>query len=133
VNNTFNAGGSRTPVAPRFTSTVQVAYEAQTEGFVRPFVSGNWYHRSSINFLINRAPGATVDPIDTFGLNLGLRLENGMEFTLFCKNCTNVHTPNFIGLDPGDASNQAGPRNSYQQQFGFDSVRTLGLSANFRF
>jgi iron complex outermembrane receptor protein len=132
-NNTFNAGGYRTPVSPKFTSTVLVAYEVPTEGFVRPFVNGNWYHRSSINFLINRAPGATVDPIDTFGLNVGLRLDNGMEFTLFCKNCTNVHTPNFIGLDPGDASNQAGPRMSYQQQFGFDSVRTLGLSANFRF
>jgi iron complex outermembrane receptor protein len=130
TTNTFNARGLRTPVAPVFTSTLLAAYDFATEGFVRPFISGNWYHRSSLNYLINRAPGGGVGTIDTFGANLGVRLANGMELSVFCKNCTNVRYPTFIGLDPGDA---ASGRLSYQQQFSFDSVRSAGLSVNFRF
>lgn len=126
----FNAGGLRTPNAPEFTSSVQGLYEFQTGGSAHPFIEANWYHRSSINYLINRAPGAEVSAIDLIGGSIGVAFKNGMRLSVFCKNCTNEYNPNFIGLDPGDGTQGVA---SYQQQFGFDSVRTIGASAQFRF
>lgn len=126
----FNARGRRTPTAPKFTSSVQAMYEVQTSGTVHPFIEGNWYHRTAINYLINGAPGATVPTLDLIGASAGVRLDNGMRLSIFCKNCTNEYNPNFIGLDAGDAI--AGVA-SYQQQFGFDSVRTIGANIQFRF
>ncbi|MEO7465608.1 MAG: TonB-dependent receptor [Sphingobium limneticum] len=126
----FNAGGRRTPTAPKFTSSIQAMYEVQTDGFIHPFIEGNWYHRSAINYLINGAPGATVPMLDLIGASAGVRLDNGMRLSIFCKNCTNEYNPNFIGLDAGDAIQGIA---SYQQQFGFDSVRTIGANIQFRF
>lgn len=126
----FNARGYRTPTAPKFTSSLQGIYEFQTSGSVHPFIEANWYHRSAINYLINRAPGAGVPTLDAIGASAGVRLDNGMRISVFCKNCTSDYNPNFIGLDAGDSV--AGIA-SYQQQFGFDSVRTIGASLQFRF
>jgi iron complex outermembrane receptor protein len=126
----FNAGGKRTPTAPKFTSSVQAMYEFQTDGSVHPFIEGNWYHRTAINYLINAAPGATVPTLDLIGASAGVRLDNGMRLSIFCKNCTNEYNPNFIGLDAGDAIQGIA---TYQQQFGFDSVRTIGANVQFRF
>ncbi|WP_395337486.1 TonB-dependent receptor [Novosphingobium sp. BL-8H] len=126
----FNAKGYRTPTAPKFTSSLQGMYEFQTSGSWHPFIEANWYHRSSINYLINRAPGAGVPTMDLIGASAGVRLDNGMRISVFCKNCTSAYNPNFIGLDSGDSV--AGIA-TYQQQFGFDSVRTIGASIQFRF
>jgi iron complex outermembrane receptor protein len=126
----FNARGKRTPTAPKFASSVQAMYEFQNAGLVHPFIEGNWYHRTTINYLVNQAPGASVPTLDLIGASAGVRLDNGMRLSVFCKNCTNEYNPNFIGLDSGDAiSNIA----TYQQQFGFDSVRTIGATIQFRF
>lgn len=124
----FDASGLRTPVAPRFTSTFAVDWEPTVSGTVQPFIRANWYHRSRINFLINQAPGAELDATDLLGLTLGARFQNGLEVSLFCKNCTNEHNPVFIGLDSGDAV--AGVA-SFQQQFGLDSVRLVGLKLTY--
>lgn len=129
-NGSFNAKGYRTPTSARFTSSVQAMYEFQTSGFVHPFLEANWYHRSPINYLINRAPGATVSTLDMIGASAGLNLDNGMRFTVFCKNCTSAYNPNFIGLDSGDSISHIA---TYQQQFGFDSVRTIGATVQFQF
>lgn len=126
----FNAAGRRTPTAPKFTSSLQAIYEVQTDGFIHPFIEGNWYHRTAINYLINGAPGATVPTLDLIGASAGVRMDNGMRLSIFCKNCTNEYNPNFIGLDAGDASQGIA---TYQQQFGFDSVRTIGANIQFRF
>jgi iron complex outermembrane receptor protein len=126
----FNAKGRRTPTAPKFTSSVQAIYEFDTGGTVHPFIEGNWYHRAPINYLINQAPGASVPTTDLIGASLGVQLDNGMRISLFCKNCTKEYSPNFIGLDAGDATNGIA---TYQQQFGFDSVRTIGANVQVRF
>ncbi|WP_395396745.1 TonB-dependent receptor [Novosphingobium sp. BL-8A] len=126
----FNAKGSRTPTAPKFASSLQAIYEFDTGSTVHPFIEGNWYHRSPINYLINQAPGAQVPTIDLIGASAGVRMDNGIRIAVFCKNCTKQYNPNFIGLDAGDATQGIA---SYNQQFGFDSVRTIGASVQFRF
>ena len=125
----FNAGGQRAPSAPKFTSTIDATYEHGIGEGNFAFVSGNWYHRSSINFLVNRAPGAEVGAIDVFGANLGVRGTN-WRAAIFCKNCTNKVYPNYIDLESGDSI--AG-RASYVQTFGYNSVRTAGLQLGFNF
>ena len=130
ITGSFNASGLRTPNSPRFTSTLSASWEPQVSGAVQPFVRANWYHRSSLNFLINQAPGAELPGTDLFGASIGARFDNGLELAVFCKNCTNEHNPVFIGLDSGDAvANIA----SYQQQFGMDSVRLVGLKLTFNY
>ncbi|MBF7015310.1 TonB-dependent receptor (plasmid) [Novosphingobium resinovorum] len=126
----FNARGLRTPTAPKFASSLQAMYEMDTGGAAHPFIEANWYHRTAINYLINRAPGARVPTTDLIGASAGVRLDNGIRIAIFCKNCTNEYNPNFIGLDAGDASQGVA---SYQQQFGFDSARTIGANVQFRF
>ncbi|WIW90578.1 TonB-dependent receptor (plasmid) [Sphingobium sp. V4] len=134
---TFNAGGLTLPVSPKFTSSLQATYEFPMGGEVKPFIEGNWYHRSSINYLVNQAPGATVGAVDILGASLGAKIGT-LRVALFCKNCTNKLVPTAIGVDSGDANarnarGQATPKLSYTQQFGLDSVRTIGLSVGFKF
>lgn len=136
--NLFDASGLRLPASPKFTSSVQVRYEAPTGGTVRPFVQGNWYHRSSINYVVNQAPGAGIGPIDIFGASLGVTVGDRVRLSVFCKNCTNKIYPTAIGIDSGDANardarGRATPKLSYTQQFGLDSVRTVGLNFGFDF
>ena len=73
-----------------------------------------------------------------FGANVGARVGNNLRLSLFCKNCTNEISPTAIGVDSGDANarnarGQASPKLSYTQQFGLDSVRTIGLNLRFDF
>lgn len=135
---TFDASGLRLPAAPKFTSTVQVHYELPTDGNVRPFIQGNWYHRSSINYVVNQAPGAGLGAIDIFGASIGAKIGDQLRISLFCKNCTNKINPTAIGIDSGDANSRnargaATPKLSYTQQFGLDSVRSFGLNLGFDF
>ena len=125
----FNAAGLQSPSAPKFASTIDATYEVPVGSDLATFISGNWYHRSSINFLVNRAPGAQVDGIDLLGASVGVRGAN-WRASLFCKNCTNEIYPNYIDLESGDSI--AG-RASYVQQFGYNSVRTVGLQFGFNF
>jgi iron complex outermembrane receptor protein len=125
----FNAGGLQSPSAPKFTSTIDATYETPIAEGISGFISGNWYHRSSINFLVNRAPGAQVDPIDIFGGNLGVRGDH-WRAALFCKNCSNKIYPNYVDLESGDS---IGGLASYVQTLGYNSVRTIGLQFGFDF
>jgi iron complex outermembrane receptor protein len=136
--NLFDAAGLTLPVSPKFTSSVQATYEFQTDGETRPFIEGNWYHRSTIHYAINAAPGTFVGPVDIFGASIGARIGTSVRVSLFCKNCTNRIIPTAIGVDSGDANardsrGRATPKLSYAQQFGLDSVRTIGLNLGFRF
>lgn len=135
---TFDASGLRLPAAPKFTSTMQVHYEVPTDGNVRPFIQGNWYHRSSINYVVNQAPGAGLGAIDIFGASIGAKIGDQLRISLFCKNCTNKINPTAIGIDSGDANSRnargaATPKLSYTQHFGLDTVRSFGLNLGFDF
>lgn len=125
---TFNAKGMTAPSSPKFTSTIGARYE-QPVGNLTAFVAGDWYHRSSMNFLVSHAPGAQVDAIDIFGASIGVTGDH-WRASLFCKNCTNKVNPNFIDLESGD---QSAGLASYIQTFGYNSVRTVGVQLGFDF
>lgn len=136
--NVFNASGLRLPAAPKFTSTLQAQYDLPTDGTIRPFIQGNWYHRSSINYTVNQAPGASLGAIDIFGASIGAKIGDQLRVSVFCKNCTNKINPIAIGIDSGDSNarnnrGQATPKLTYTQQFGLDSVRTIGVNLGFDF
>lgn len=127
---TFDAAGLRLPVSPKFTSSVQAIYDLPVSGDVVPFLQGNWYHRSSVNYILNGAPGGFFRAVDTFGANIGVKLGSTLQASLFCKNCTNEHVPQSISLDAGEENDGIG---SYGQVFGLDSVRSFGLSLSLRY
>ena len=134
----FDAAGLTLPVSPKFTSSLQAIYEFRAGGDTRPFIEGNWYHRSTIHYVISEPPGSFLGPIDSFGASIGARIGSKVRVSLFCKNCTNKIYPTAIGVDSGDANardnrGRATPKLSYSQQFGLDSVRTIGLNLGFHF
>jgi iron complex outermembrane receptor protein len=136
--NMFDASGLTLPVSPKFTGSLQALYEFPSQGAVTPFVEGNLYHRSKINYLINQAPGATVDAIDILGASVGAQVGENLRVSLFCKNCTNEISPTSIGTDAGDASarnnrGQATPKLSYTRQVSMDAVRNIGLALTYKF
>jgi iron complex outermembrane receptor protein len=123
---------------PKFTGSLQAVYQFQSRGSVTPFIEGNLYHRSKVNFLINQAPGATVDAIDVLGASVGADVGENLRVSLFCKNCTNEISPTSIGTDSGDASardnrGRATPKLSYTQQLSMDAVRNIGVALTYRF
>jgi iron complex outermembrane receptor protein len=126
----FDASGFDTPTTPKFTSSLQAAYEWPVSNGLNGFVQANYYHRSTINYNINAAAGAEVGPIDVFGASAGVRFDNGARISVFCNNCTNEHYPLNIGSDPIDATVNVA---SFVQSFGPDSVRKIGLSATFEY
>ncbi|WP_260929602.1 TonB-dependent receptor [Novosphingobium sp. 9] len=126
---TFNAKGMTAPSSPKFTSTLGARYEHPVGGDLTAFVAGDWYHRSSIYYLVNHAPGAMLDAVDIFGASIGVRGDH-WKFSVFCKNCTNKLMPNSIDLESGD---QAAGKSSYLQTFGYNSVRTIGVQLGFDF
>lgn len=135
---TFDAGGLRLPNSPEFTSTIQGKYEFPVSGSVKPFIEGNWYHRSSVKTSPAETPGATVPMVDIFGASLGAQIGDNIRVSLFCRNCTNVHMPVSIGTDPGDASarDNSGnpvPKLTLLRTFALDSFRTFGLGLGFKF
>lgn len=130
ANGTFNAGGQRTPTAAKFTSSVGAAYEVPISDATSLVLSGDWYHRSAVNFTLGNNPLTRFGAIDLFGARATLQLGDNVSLSVFCKNCGDTRVPNFIYQDPGDASVGV---NSAVQTFGLNSVRTIGSSVGFRF
>ena len=128
IDNTFDAAGNSLPLSPDFTSTVQAIYEFDVSDKVSPFIQGSWYHRSSVNYQISGAPGAAVGAVDTFGLSAGVNIDDRIRASIFCNNCTNKIVPVNISTDSGE--NNDGVL-TYNQRFGLNSVRTVGLSLRF--
>lgn len=126
---TFNAAGRRTPLAPKFTGTIDASYEFNADGSVRPFVSANLYHRSSIEYNVAPAPGTHFAGVDILGLSAGVRGDN-WRASVFCKNCTDKRVPVAIGIDAGDSFSGI---TSYNQHFGLNSFRTIGLQLGYNF
>ena len=128
IDNTFDAAGNSLPLSPDLTTTVQAIYEFDVSDRVSPFIQGNWYHRSSVNYQINGSPGADFGAVDTFGLSAGINIDDRVRASVFCNNCTNEIIPTNILSDSGE--NNDGVL-TYNQRFGLNSVRTVGLSLRF--
>jgi iron complex outermembrane receptor protein len=126
---TFNAGGRRAPLSPKFTSTVQAVYEFNTGGDARPFIEANYYHRSPVQYQIAPSPGSRFGNTDILGGSVGVRSDQ-WRASIFCKNCTDQRVPVSIGVDAGDSF--AG-NTSYTQGFGLNSFRTIGVLFGFDF
>ena len=131
ANGTFDAAGLRTPASARFTSTVQAIYEFPETGGAVPFIEGSYNRRSSVNFAANNSPFTRLGGTNVFGASIGVRFDSGFELSLFCKNCTNELVPTAIAYDNVDQVLRGAT--SIQQQWGYNSVRTLGVSASASF
>lgn len=130
-NGTFDAAGIRTPASARFTSTAQARYDFPEGERVTPFVEGNYTHRSSVNFSANASPFTQLGALDMIGGSIGITTREGLELSVFCKNCNNDVKPVAIQYDSFDAVLRR--TTSTQQTWGYNSVRTIGMSAGYRF
>lgn len=135
---TFDATGLRLPNSPEFTSTMQAKYEFSTAGSVKPFIEGNWYHRSSVKSSPADTPGGTIPMVDIFGASIGAQIGDAIRVSLFCRNCTNVHIPTAIGTDPADASarnnfGQPVPKLTLTRSYSLDAYRTFGAALSLKF
>lgn len=135
---TFDATGLRLPNSPEFTSTMQAKYEFPTSGSFKPFIEGNWYHRTSVKTASADTPGGTIPMVDILGASIGAQVGDAIRVSLFCRNCTNVHMPTAIGTDPGDAAarnnlGQPVPKLTLSRSYSLDAFRTFGASLSFKF
>lgn len=126
----FEGAGINLPTAAHYHGTLEAVYDIPVSDSGRVSVSGNWYHRSSINFSTAAAPFLSLGPIDVFGANIAFRSSQGYEVSIFCKNCTNKLYPNFVGQYPGDAA--LGVVSTFNR-WGYNSVRNIGAAVTFRF
>lgn len=130
-NRTFDARGIRTPASARFTSTAQVRYDFPEGERVTLYVEANYLHRSSVNFSANGAPATLLGALDQVGGSIGLRSIEGLDLAVFCKNCLNDVKPSHIQYDSIDSVLRG--VTSTQQAWNYQSVRTIGLTAGYRF
>ncbi|WP_242526543.1 TonB-dependent receptor [Novosphingobium sp. KA1] len=129
VDGTFNAGGLRAPLAPKFTASAQASYEHKLNDSLSLVLDANLYHRSSVYFLSNHAPGSYGQGIDILGGSVGIKGDH-WRASIFCKNCTNKVYPVSVSLEATDQHNALA---TYTQLFSFDSVRTIGLRFGYDF
>ena len=71
-------------------------------------------------------------------VHVGARIGSSLRVSVFCKNCTNKISPTSVSIEPGDASarnnmGQPTPMLTLTQQFGLDSVRSVGFALGYRF
>ncbi len=126
-----DSAGNRTPSSARFTSTLGATYVHPISANAKLSWSGSWYHRSSVNFASNGNPAQRLGGIDTFDLSVSAKIGERFDFSLFCKNCSDVRYPIFIGLDSVDSAVLG--VNSTVNTWGYNSIRTIGVSASFDF
>ena len=128
---TSDSSGNRTPSSAKFTSNVTANYVHPVSNDASLSLLASWYHRSSINFSSNANPQQGLGAINTLDGSIGLTIDKRYRISAFCKNCTNKIFPVFIGADNIDAAVLG--INSTVQTFGYNSLRTIGVSAGFDF
>lgn len=128
---TSDSSGNRTPSSARFTSTLGATYEHSLTADATWSLSGSWYHRSPVNFSSNGNPETRLGTIDTFDSSLRLTIDKRFHVAIFCKNCTNKRFPVYIGSDIVDATLLN--VNSTIQTWGYNSIRTIGISTSIQF
>lgn len=126
---TYNASGRTTPLAPKFTGTLDVNYDFNLDRAVRPFIAANFYHRASMNYTVQPYAGTVYGQANILGGSIGVRADN-WRASVFCKNCTDQRVPGSLGLDSGDGN--AGVA-TVTQRYGQNSFRTIGLQLGFNF
>jgi iron complex outermembrane receptor protein len=126
-----NSAGNRTPSSAKFTSTLGAVYERPMVKGATLALSGSWYHRSSVNFSSNANPQTFLGAIDTFDGSIGTTIDGRFKLAVFCKNCTDKRYPIFIGSDSVDSALLG--VNSTVQTWGYNSIRTIGISASAAF
>ncbi|MDB5471153.1 MAG: TonB-dependent receptor [Caulobacter sp.] len=127
----IDSSGNRTPSSAKFVSSLGAVYERPLSDNVTLVLAGDWYHRSSINFASNGNPLTRLGPIDVLGASLSARFNDNLKVSLFCKNCTDKIFPVFIGGEALDATLLN--VNSTGQSWGYNSVRTVGVSLSYDF
>lgn len=125
----FNGAGIKTPASANYAGTFEAVYTVPV-GLANVDFEANWYHRSSVNFSTSAAPFQELGAIDVIGASISYHTDKGINFAVFCKNCANKIYPNYIQLDPLDAS--AGVVSTINR-WGYNSVRTIGASVGFKF
>lgn len=128
---TVDSSGNRTPSSAKFTSSLAARYEHPLTDTLTLSLGADWYHRSSLNFFSNANPLTRLDPIDVFGANVSLEFNENLRLSLFCKNCTDEVFPVFVSPEPLDGTLLG--VNSSMQTWGYNSVRTVGVSLSYDF
>ncbi|WP_420383437.1 TonB-dependent receptor [Novosphingobium sp.] len=128
-SSSFNAAGYQIPLSARFTSTLGADYDAPLNSWLSGVVGVSWYHRSPLSS--GFAPAQRIPTWDTLDANVGLKTGN-VNVSVFCKNCTNAIRPLSIGTDGGDGTLSPQVLTT-TQRWGYDSVRTIGLRAGYKF
>lgn len=131
ANGTTDSTGNRTPSSARFTSTIGAAYTVPVSADANLVLSGDYYHRSSVYFSTNNNPTTRLGGIDILGASLALNVGDRFNFSIFCKNCTDKKFPLYIEQDSIDGV--VANTNSTLQSWGYNSVRTIGVSTSVRF
>ncbi len=126
-----DSSGNRLPSSARFASTIGATYKIPVSETVDLVVAGDLYHRSSLNFSTNANPLGRLGKINILSGHVGIDIDKRFNLTLFCKNCTDKRFPLAIGQDNIDGV--LANVNSSLQSFGYNSVRTIGISTNVRF
>ena len=125
----FQGAGIQTPASARYHGTLEGIYTVPL-GTAHVDFEANWYSRSSINFSAAGAPYQELGSINIFGASATYRTDNGVSASIFCKNCSNDVYPTYILADPLDGS--AGVVSTFNR-WGYNSVRTIGVSIGYKF
>ena len=129
---TCSASGQRLPNSPKFTATASAEYQHAVGNAMKASYGLNVYHRTGVNFGIGGDPGMAGPAATLLGANVALSdTASAWRVALYCRNCLDKRVVMSISPDALDAA-QGGVA-SYLQQFGYNSFRTVGLSAEYRF
>jgi len=131
ADGTSDSSGHRLPGSARFTSTIAASYTLPLSHGSSVVFSGDYYHRSATNFSSNANPQTALGAIDILGANIGVNVADRFNVSIFCKNCTNKIYP--VGIATDNVDGVLARINTTIQNFGYTSVRTIGISTSAKF
>ena len=132
ADGTCDASGQRLPNSPRLTATASADYEHAVGGGMKATYGVNLFHRTGVNFGVGGDPGMAVSGLTLLGANVSLAgATSDWRVSLYCRNCLDKRSVMSISPDALDAAQ--GGTASYLQQFGYNSFRTVGVTAEYRF
>lgn len=132
ADGTCNVSGQTLPNAPKLTFTASAEYQHAVGSGMRAAYELNAYHRTGVNFGIGGDPKMAAGGVSLLGAAVSLSdIASKWRFSLYCRNCTDKRVVMSISPDSYDSA-QAHVA-SYLQQFGYNSFRTFGATAEYRF
>jgi iron complex outermembrane recepter protein len=127
VSGVYNASGNRLPSIPKWTEALSADYGVPIGESLKLSIRGSVYARSQVFFQATNEPQSSQSGYGLFDASLGLnKLQDKWRLSLFCRNCLDKRFVTQIQPTPIDSK-------AYQQSFGWDSFRRIGLSADIRF